>query len=103
MLTPPPPGGKEPGDALRPRRGETARPSTDVGRPHVLRPKSHADESSGDPAQERESPQEPQGPRGGELCTAPDHAAEDPVLDEHLEALGDPGRELPPPLHPPEV
>ena len=53
----------------------------------------------GDSAQERESPQQLQRPGDGKLRIAADHSADHSVLDQDLEALGQPGRELSPSLH----
>ena len=93
------------GDRSRARRFEPSQAgkpdlrSEHVGCLHVLGSKSDADHTRGDSPQVRESPQQLQGPGDAELRVASDHSAEDAILDQNLEALGQPGRELTPDLH----
>src|SRR5207245_6130757 len=56
-----------------------------------------------DPAQERETREEPDREWRRDLLCASQDTPDDPILDEDLEPLGDAGRPLAPPLHPSQV
>src|SRR6476619_5413412 len=80
----------------RPRRhtasgpSRTTKPAEGVRRPHVLRTHPEADQACWDAAQAREALQQAQLPGQAQRARGAQDAADDPVLQDTLQALGCP-------------
>src|SRR5579885_1555243 len=68
------------------------------GGSYMLRPNAEPDEARRQPAQRRKGGEQPQGEGRPERRRAGEHAADDAVLDEELDALRRPCRQLAPAL-----
>ena len=69
------------------------------GSSYMLRAKTEADEAGREPPQKRQPSNEPHQEWRRHFCGARQHAADHPVLQDHLEPLRRAGRKFAPALH----